>query len=52
MNDDNDMMSVTSATSGFWDSMDTASPSKVPVAAPRLKVVIEDSERDDADVLD
>ena len=50
--DDDDMMSVTSATSDFWDSMDTASPSKVPVAAPRLKAVIEDSEWDDADVLD
>ena len=52
VNDDDDVMSVTSATSGFWDSMDTASPSKIPVAAPRLKIVIEDSEWNDADVLD
>lgn len=52
VNDDDDMMSVTSATSGFWDSRDTASPNQAPVAAPVLKAVIEDSEWDDADVLD
>ena len=50
--DDDDLTSVTSAASGFSDGIDLPSPGKPSVAAPRLKTVIEDSEWDDAEVLD
>ena len=50
--DDDDLTSVTSAASGFSDGIDMPSPGKPSVAAPRLKTVIEDSEWDDAEVLD
>lgn len=50
--DDDDMMSVTSAASSLSDSMDAASPRKASVKVPRLPVVIEDSEWDDAEILD
>ena len=50
--DDDDLTSVTSAASGFSDRIDLPSPGKPSVAAPRLKTVIEDSEWDDAEVLD
>ena len=50
--DDDDLTSVTSAASGFSDGIDMPSPGKSSVAAPRLKTVIEDSEWDDAEVLD
>ncbi len=50
--DDDDLTSVTSAASGFSDGMDMPSPGKPSVVAPRLKTVIEDSEWDDAEVLD
>ena len=51
-NDDDDLTSVTSVASGFSDGIDMPSPGKSSVAAPRLKTVIEDSEWDDAEVLD
>jgi len=50
--DDDDLTSVTSAASGFSDGIDMPSPGKPSVAAPRLKTVIEDSEWDDAEVLE
>ena len=50
--DDDDLTSVTSAASGFSDGIDMPSPGKPSVAAPRLKTVIEDSEWDDAEILD
>ena len=51
-NDEDDMNSVTSAASGFSHSMDVANPSKTSVAAPRFKTMIEDSDWDEAELLD
>ncbi len=50
--DDDDVMSVTSPTSGFSDGIDSTSPIKASSAPPRLGVVIEDSEGDEAEILD
>ena len=50
--DDDDLTSVTSAASGFSDGIDMPSPGKPSATAPRLKTVIEDSEWDDAEILD
>ena len=51
IDDDDDIASVTSATSGFPDREDTVSPSKAFAGAPILKVIIEDSEWDDVESL-
>lgn len=51
MDDDDDIASVTSATSGFSDRENTVSPSKAFAGAPILKAIIEDSEWDDAESL-
>lgn len=49
--DDDDMISVTSAASGFSDN-DVASPTKPAKAVSQLAVVIENSDWDDAELLD
>ena len=46
---DDDMVSVMSGHSASSDSAEAASPTRQPLAAPKLPVVIEDSELDDAD---
>ena len=50
--DDDDDMSVTTTTSMFSDMVDVLSPSKVSTANPTLKTVIEDSDWDEAEVLE
>ena len=52
--DDDDMMSVTSAESGCSESIAALLPkaSKAPKSKPRLRAVIEDSEGDEAEALD
>ena len=50
--EEDDLMSVTSATSGRSDNKDVASPIRPSTKEPRLKAVIEDSEWDEADILD
>ncbi|KAL2040710.1 hypothetical protein N7G274_006689 [Stereocaulon virgatum] len=51
MDDDDDIASVTSATSNFSGREDTVSPSKVFAEAPILKTIIQDSEENDAESL-
>jgi hypothetical protein len=50
--DDEDTMSVTSTASGVSSCFDAPSPSKKPGSAPRLGILVEDSDWDDAEVLD
>ena len=50
--DDEDTMSVSSTASAFSERVGVANPSKKPSATPRFEIVIEDSEGDDADVID
>lgn len=50
--DDDDTMSVTSNASGVSSCFDCPSPSKQQGSAPPLGILIEDSEWDDAEVLD
>lgn len=49
--EDDDKMSIASATSGLSD-IDVASPTKIAVASQSLGAVIEDSDWDDAELLD
>ena len=50
--DDDDTMSVTSNASGVSSCLDCPSPTKHQGSAPNLGILIEDSEWDDAEVLD
>ena len=49
--EDDDLMSVASASSGISDDIETPSLSKPALKVPRLRVVIEDSEGDDEAVV-